>query len=481
MIINRRNFLFQMTVVTAGVAVGFGGLQRRAQAFTADATLAAMRADGFGELIPTATQNTGEIFLALPKGFHYKVLGKSDSLMSDGNKTPAFHDGMACFTVGNELRLIRNHEVSNDEVPKAASAIGVNPYDAKAAGGTTTLVINPKTREVVKDFVSLSGTLRNCAGGKTPWGSWISCEETTLGQGICAKETGEKIGGYPKSHGYCFEVFASANGTVEPLPLKAMGRFKHEAVAVDKHTGTLYLTEDAKTAGFYRFIPQRKQHLADGGELQMLKIKGKGAFDFRKGLKVGQRFETTWVTIYNPDPLTADFDEAAVYKQGLAQGGATFSRLEGAYADNRGRIYFVSTDGGDLQGGQIWRYERKGKKDGVLTLVFESPSRTVLDMPDNICLKPNSELLFICEDSDYKSAGGTPENYLRILAPNGKIADFAKNITTGFENSEFAGSTFSEDGKTLFVNLQAVGATFAIWGDWDSFKDHTMRETNADI
>jgi secreted PhoX family phosphatase len=479
--INRRNFLFQMTAVMAGVAVGFGGLQRRALAFTADATLVSMRADGFGQLLPTAAQNTGEIFLALPKGFNYKVLGRVGSLMSDGNKTPALHDGMACFTVGNELRLIRNHEISNGEVPKAASAIGINPYDVTAPGGTTTLVINPKTREVVKDFVSLSGTLVNCAGGKTPWGSWISCEETTLGQGIRSKETGKKTGGYPKPHGYCFEVFASANGAVETQPLKAMGRFKHEAVAVDKHTGTLYLTEDAKTAGFYRFIPQRKQHLSDGGELQMLKIKGKEAFDLRQGLKIGQRFEITWVTIYNPDPLTADFDEIAVYKQGLAQGGATFSRLEGAYADDRGRIYFVSTDGGDLQGGQIWRYERKGKKGGVLTLVFESPSRAVLDMPDNICLKPNSELLFICEDSDYKSAEGTPENYLRILAPNGKIADFAKNITTGFEKSEFAGSTFSEDGKTLFVNLQAVGVTLAIWGDWDSFKDHAMKESNSGI
>jgi len=103
-------------------------------------------------------------------------------------------------------------------------------------------------------------------------------------------------------------------------------------------------------------------------------------------------------------------------------------------------------------------------------LIFESPSREILDMPDNICLRPMSDLLFICEDSDYLGEGGTPENYMRILSPNGKMADFAKNIANGFETSEFAGSTFSEDGKTLFVNLQAVGATFAIWGDWNTFK-----------
>lgn len=468
--INRRNFLIQLATVSGGVVFGFNGFQRRALALEADATLASMQAYGFGELLPAVTKNTGEVYLALPKGFEYKLLSKAGKIMSDGNKTPALPDGMACFKVGEEFRLIRNHEIYNDEVPQPKSAIGLNPYDETTAGGTTTLVINPKTLEVVKDFVSLSGTLINCAGGKTPWGSWVSCEETTLGQTERTNKKGKKIGTYPKPHGYCFEIMASANAPVQAIPLKAMGRFRHEAIAVDEHTGNIYLTEDTKTAGFYRFIPKHKQHLVEGGALQMLKIKGKEDFDLRKGLKTGQSFKTTWVTIDDPDPVTADLDESAVYKQGLAKGGATFTRLEGAYADKQGHIYFVSTNGGEVEGGQVWRYEHKGKKSGVLTLIFESPSRIVLDMPDNICLKPNSELLFLCEDSDYKGAGGTPENYMRILAPNGKIADFAKNITSGFEESEFSGSTFSEDGKILFVNLQAVGATFAVWGDWDSFR-----------
>ena len=151
--INRREFLFQMGVATTGVALGFSGFQRRAQAVTTLGTLAAMRSYGFGELIPTATQNTGETFLALPKGFKYKVFGNVDSMMSDGNNTPAAHDGMACFQVGKELRLIRNHEVFNGKIPQPGVAIGANPYDKTTAGGTTTLVINPKTLEVIKDFV----------------------------------------------------------------------------------------------------------------------------------------------------------------------------------------------------------------------------------------------------------------------------------------------------------------------------------------
>jgi uncharacterized protein len=467
--INRRDFLTQIGLATGGVAIGFGGFQTRANAFVENGDLASMRSIGFGELFPTATKNTGETFLALPKGFEYNVFGKVTTEMSDKNLTPKSHDGMASFKMGNEIRLIRNHEITNGKIPKIGAAIGGNPYDETVAGGTTTLVINPKTREVIKDFVSLSGTLINCGGGRTPWNSWISCEETTLGQTVRTDKDGKISGGYPKPHGYCFEVFASANSSITPVPLKAMGRFEHEAAAVDKKTGIVYLTEDYGKAGFYRFLPNRNKRLAEGGTLQMLKIKDKDAFDTRKGLKTGQSFIANWVTIDSPNPESADVNPSAVYQQGLAKGGATFSRLEGIYPDKKGRMYFTSTSGGDNKGGQVWHYERDGKEEGKLTLLFESPSRELLDMPDNICLRPKSDLLFICEDSDYVGDGGTTDNYMRILSPNGKISDFAKNIATTFEKTEFAGSTFSKDGKILFVNLQAVGATFAIWGDWNKF------------
>ncbi len=469
--ISRRKFLWQTGVLLTSSTVDFLAFQNRASASQLTQFNTLPVAQGYGDLTPIAAENTGELFLALPKGFIYKAFGKEGSVMSDGHKTPPLHDGMACFKVGNELRLIRNHEVSNERVPKLGSAIGPNAYDDAVAGGTTTLIVNPKSRELIKDFVSLSGTLNNCAGGRTPWGSWISCEETTLGQSIRMDADGKLTGGYAKPHGYCYEVSAKTNGTVPVVPLKAMGRFKHEAVAVDKNTGNLYLTEDADTAGFYRFIPKQKKHLSKGGVLQMLKVIDHDAFDTRKGLSIGQKFKVTWVTIDNPDPIEADDDDSAVYKQGFAKGAATFTRLEGAYADHQGHIYFVATNGGDQLAGQIWRYEHKNKTEGSLRLVFESPDRQLLDMPDNICFKPNSELLFICEDSDYKGLAGVSENYLRILMPNGKIADFAKNVTAGFESSEFTGSTFSEDGKTLFVNLQAVGVTLAIWGDWQNFKE----------
>ncbi len=468
---DRRAFLNNITAVSGGLALACSGLARRAEAFSMTGDLKNLKSAGFGELVPTAAKNTGETYLSLPNGFEYNVIGKVRSVMSDGRPTPPAHDGMWTFKVKNELRIVRNHEVAGGSIPRENAGIGIaNHYDETSGGGTTTLVINPKTRQMVRDFVSLSGTLINCSGGPTPWGSWISCEETTLGPTVRTSTTGIKTGGFLRPHGYCFEVAASANSAVSPVPLTAMGRFVHETVAIDKKSGFIYLTEDYSPGGFYRFIPNRNKRLAEGGTLQMLSIQGKPGFDTRRGQKQGTSFAASWVTIDNPDPPEADIDPIAVFKQGRAKGGAIFARLEGSCSDDKGSIYFVSTSGGDNGGGQVWHYSSQKKDEGRLTLLFESPSREILDMPDNICLRPKSKQLFICEDSDYVGEDGTPDNFVRILTPGGQIADFAKNISASFPKSEFAGSTFTKDGKTFFVNLQGAGATLAIWGDWDRFR-----------
>jgi secreted PhoX family phosphatase len=467
---NRRNFLFNATMASGGAALAFGGFARRAEALREAKNLAPFRAAGYGELSPMATQNTGETYLALPKGFQYKVFGKAGDVMTDGQKTPRAHDAMATFRVQGDLRIIRNHEIYN-RIPSENAAIGTkNHYDARAGGGTTTLIINPKSREIIRDFVSLSGTLNNCAGGATSWGSWISCEETTFGQTKYTAKDGKEVGGYAKPHGYCFEVLAAANNNTPPVPLKAMGRFVHEAVAVDRKTGIVYETEDNNPAGFYRFIPNRKNRLAEGGTLQVLAVKNHPNYDTRTKQKIGAVLATDWLEIKNPDPIEADTDSLAMFKPAIKNGAALFNRLEGCIAAKNRQIYFASTSGGDSRCGQIWLYESAGRDEGRLTLIFESPDRQVLDMPDNICLYPKNNLLFMCEDSDYGIEGGTPENFVRILTPNGKIADFAKNITSGYERSEFAGAAFSKDGKTLFVNVQTAGVTLAIWGNWDEFK-----------
>ena len=223
---DRRSFLYRLGLFSGGLAAASGSLTKRAEVLAQTGDLSNLRASGYGALVPAAAKNTGETYLALPKGFEYNIIGKTGAPMSDNNKTPAKHDGMAAFKVRGELRVVRNHEITNGKLPVAGSPIGANPYDETAGGGATTLVINPKTREIVRDFVSLSGTLVNCAGGATPWGSWISCEETTLGPALRTLKDGKKIGGFAKPHGYCFEVSASANSSLPACSAQGDGTFR---------------------------------------------------------------------------------------------------------------------------------------------------------------------------------------------------------------------------------------------------------------
>jgi len=301
---------------------------------------------------------------------------------------------------------------------------------------------------------SLNGTIVNCAGGRTPWGTWISCEETTAGQGesqVYHKDK-EQGGHYQREHGYNFEVSFFDDKPRRAVPLKEMGRFVHEAIAVDPSTGIVYQTEDHGTAGFYRFIPNEVTKLAKGGRLQMAKVKGKDLVDTRKGQKTGQVYEIEWVDIANPDPADAFKDSLAVGNQGRAKGAMTFGRLEGAWYGD-GFIYINSTSGGDAKCGQIFRYRPKGEAAGELVLLYESPSKDILESPDNMCTTPQGALV-ICEDGD-----GT--NFVRGLSKEGLIFDFALNLVN---ESEFTGATFSPDGQTLFFNIQNPGMTFAVWG-----------------
>ncbi|HVF28271.1 MAG TPA: alkaline phosphatase PhoX [Pyrinomonadaceae bacterium] len=450
---NRRAFLRQAAIAGGG-ALAFEGLVALA---ACDSAVMDAKSAGYGSIFPARTKNTGETLLALPRGFEYTVIGRAGSMMSDGRPTPRAHDGMAAFLVDGHLRLVRNHEVRTPiGVPRGAMADSPS-YDELAGGGTTTLVINPKTRELIKDFVSLSGTLVNCAGGPTPWGSWISCEETVMGTKKFLDDQKRETGGFGKAHGYCFEVAASANSPVAPVPIRPMGRFVHEAVAVDPRTQVVYETEDRQTAGFYRYVPVKPGDLLAGGRLQMLAVKDRPNYDTRSGQKAGATLPVSWVDIANPDPAEAETDALAVYRQGVARGAATFARLEGCWYGD-GRIFFTATNGGDKKLGQVWEYQPQGKDDGRLTLLFESPSVEVLQAPDNLCVSPHDGLM-ICED-------GGGEQYMRGLTRRGKIFDFARNVVPGFADKEFAGATFSPDGETLFVNVQTPGLTFAIWGPW---------------
>ena len=355
-------------------------------------------------------------------------------------------------------------------------------------GGTTTIEVT-RYGEVVRSFTSLNGTQMNCSGGPMPWGSWVTCEETINGPDVGPDFTGASNVTLTQPHGFVFEVPASGESTREPIT--AAGRFAHEAVAFDPLRGALYMTEDnfGFPSGLYRYLPDEHplwhRRLGNGGRLQMLAVRGVAQADLAATQPEGATYRVTWVDIDDPAPSfpftpgqtapTSNNDAISyVGNQGRAQGAAFFSRLEGCVYD-RGVVYFTSTQGGGpaepgdsdtVQGwgngfGQVWAYDTFSSR---LRLVFQSPGPDVLDFPDNVTTS-NRGTLVLCEDS-------TGDNYLRGLNRHGELFDIAlnrlvSNTGTPRFGDEFAGSTFSPDGRTLFVNIQASrGMSFAIWGPW---------------
>jgi len=394
--------------------------------------------------------------ISIPVGFHALRVGRSGDTLSDGTVLRNAFDGMGAFGVGGDrVRLVRNHEM-RDAAGAYTPLAPTNAYDARANAGTTTVELAVRADgavELVRHFVSLSGTHANCAGGTTPWGSWLTCEETVSGPNL----------GFRQNHGYVFEVPAAADGPVAPVPLRDMGRFVHEAVAVDPATGIVYETEDRATAGFYRFVPNVRGQLAAGGRLQMLAVAGAPNHDTRRGRHIGRRLACRWVDIEQPDSDAPALDALFVFDQGYAKGGALFARLEGCRWEDDS-VYIVATSGGDAGVGQIFRYVPT-PAGGELTLIFESPSRDVLNMPDNVTVSPRGGIV-LCEDGE-----GT--NYVRGITRGGAVFDVVRNDVN---DSEWAGACWAPQGRTLFVNLQGStvqgssiwGATYAIWGPWES-------------
>jgi secreted PhoX family phosphatase len=404
--------------------------------------------------------------LKVPAGFRlFRISATRQPSRADASfRVPISFDGMGAFGgPDGTVRLVRNHEVT-DASDVARPFGSANVYDARAGGGTTTVELRvrggraDRSVEVLREFPSLNGTLTNCAGGATPWGSWLSCEEVTQRR--------------DRPHGYVFEVPSAANEAVVPVPITAMGRFVHEAVAVDPASGVVYETEDVRWelendlpgSGFYRFLPTEPGNLVAGGRLQMLSVAGRPRYNAVEGQRVGQILPVEWIQIEDPDPSNAGEDPHAVFTEGHGKGGAVFHRLEGCWHADGG-IYFDSTWGGDAGCGQIWHYRPLDVERGELELIFESPGRRVLDSPDNLCVSPRGGVL-LCEDG-----GGS--QFIRGLTREGGIFDL---VETNGDLTELAGACFSPDGDVLFFNLQGStrteddepGYTFAMWGPWET-------------
>lgn len=450
---NRRHFL-----KNAGAFVlGFAGLHELIAGGKKKPAL------GFGPLL----SDPDKIF-DLPKGFSYQIISRSGQAMDDGFIVPRRCDAMAAFLGSGGMTLIvRNHEV-NSYAKAQEGAFGENYellarlqpesfYDAgnngkPALGGTTTLVYDTRARRLVSQHLSLAGTLRNCAGGPTPWNSWITCEETVDRAGeICAQD-----------HGYNFEVpVSSTPGLATPVPLKAMGRFNHEAVAVHPATSIVYQTEDRDEGLIYRFKPNVPERLSAGGKLQALAAIDQQSLDTRnwKDQKVdpGARLRVQWIDLEEIESPKDDLRH-----RGFASGAACFARGEGMWYGNDA-IYFACTSGGLKKKGQIWRYfpsphegmPEEKNNPGELELFVEPNDGNLVENADNLTVAPWGDLI-VCEDRDVPP-------FLVGITPQGGFYKLGRNAVS---DSELAGVTFSPDGTTLFVNIQHEGLTLAITGPW---------------
>ncbi len=398
---------------------------------------------GYGDLVPDP-----DGLLDLPRGFSYRVVSSLGDMMSDGLKVPDRADGMGCFDLGDgKFALVRNHELTPDKDGGGDIPMGFDRVDGKTVmpGGTTTLVLDAATLRVERQYRSLAGTVRNCAGGITPWGSWLTCEEAVFG----ASDRNEH------DHGWVFEVPAGAGSLVNPAPLKAMGRFNHEAACVDPGTGVVYLTEDRPDSLLYRFVPDAKGDLAKGGRLEALALAG-GITDSRnrsdRSMAVGDWHRVRWIPLDNVEAPEDD-----LRKRGAAQGGLIIARGEGIWMGD-GEMYFTATSGGTAGLGQIFRMRPgTGGRPDALELFFESATRDQFNYGDNLCVAPNGHLV-VCEDQYSEVV----ENHLRGITPEGHAYPLGLiRIQT-----EPAGACFSPDGRTLFVNLYSPAKTLAITGPW---------------
>jgi secreted PhoX family phosphatase len=445
----------------------------------------------YGPISPKRDRATGLPLLHLPDGFRYWSYSWTGDVMSDGIRCPSLHDGMAVVDeIRGSLRrrddsdghddafmshfdrddddddrfddrgrrgskqqsrrliLVRNHEQASG-APFVAGRPDIT-YRDDGAGGTTNLVFNTNTGRFEAVWSSLAGTVRNCAGGVSPWNTWVTCEETDVA-----------------GHGWSFEV-GRLRG--DPTPIIDMGRFSHEALMIDPRSGFVYETEDTDNCGFYRYVPFSRGKLARGGRLYMMAVRRLPNIDLGAFHPIGSKWHVHWVRVDDP---TASVE--SVFDQGSAKGGARFSRLEGAWwGDHKG--YFLSTNGGSTGEGQVFEYDPRRQ---TLTLIYDSPDANDLDNPDNITVTPRGGLL-LCEDAagnnflaGERLVGLTLEGNTFTFAQNNvnlsaaDVTAAGKTVAPGdYRQSEWAGATYSPDGRWLFVNIQTPGITFAITGPW---------------
>jgi secreted PhoX family phosphatase len=416
---------------------------------------------GYGPLVPDPAG-----LLALPAGFSYTIVAQAGvTTLETGEVTPQDPDGMAAFPSRQGATLVNNHEIGGPET-YGVPALARLTYDPGARGGTTNIDVD-RDGNRIREYVSVAGTHNNCAGGKTPWNTWLTCEESQQRKG----------GPFQQDHGYVFEVDPfDRDANLDPVPLRFLGRYSHEAVAVDPHRHTIYLTEDSAGPNglYYRWTPPNGFHGRKGalralatkpdgdtaGRLQAMScsLGGQHVTDLSQATQPGTRYEVSWIDV--PDRLAATTSVRAQFNDEQV----TRSRkLEGSWWGDGG-AYFVASFARAMDGsvnehdGQVWFYDPHTETVTLKTMFGVNPDPGVegpFDGPDNITVSPYGGVI-LAED-------GAGISHLFGVTEQGEAYPLARNE---LNDSEFAGPTFSADGRILFANIYTPGYVFAITGPW---------------
>lgn len=407
---NRREFLRQCFLSAGAFGLASMGLPALAQS----------QAGGFdfANLGPLGAPDADG--LCLPPGFTARVVAVAGQKPYPGAKQAwhIFPDGGATFATPDGGWVY----VNNSEVPAGL-------------GGVSTLRFD-RTGQAVDSRRILKGSSMNCAGGATPWGTWLSGEESLTGRVWECEPLGQ------------------ASDAVER---PALGIFKHEAVAVDPVHKTLYLTEDASDGRFYRFVcsptdwPASAERPAlKNGKLQVLRIRGLADDAYPPaGLDVSQAQSVEWVDVRSPNVA-----QGTVRALSAKPPGTVFKGGEGLWYFN-GIVYFsTKTDN------RIWAFDPAQQ---TLQTIYDFETATeeprVLSGVDNLTVSSRGDVL-VAED------GGNME--LCVLLPDGRVKVLLRLM--GQNISELTGPAFSPDGRRLYVNSQrgarggkvGLGITFEI-------------------
>jgi secreted PhoX family phosphatase len=486
-------------MLTGGTAAGVGLTVAGVLPSLAESAAAAPKTDAHrpgGRPFPPLQDDPNGI-LALPAGFSYRIVtreGQTDLSFGQG-KTPAFHDGTGVVAAGrNRLTIIQNHEMTPHMSTFGVPHIAGTVYDPGAVNASGCTVINADgDGKATAEWVGISGTVRNCAGGVSPWGTWLTCEETFIAAGATWSAAGQ-TGTYEKNHGYVFEVFQTDSGHQLPKPIKAFGRFEHEALAVESNLKHVYLSEDASGPNglFYRWTAPHGVRLGHGlanqlsdtaGTLEAMQIRlddGSIVPDvaYITSAQLGRPFKVTWTAVLDRDAVTTPIRKQ--FADGTVTRGKKF---EGVWATGKG-VYIVNSfafGANDLPAdatkhdGMVWFYDFSDQTITLVTYFPHNPESETegpgpkypdltFDGPDNVTVTPWGTLV-LAED-------GVKASHVLSAVPGGPTYALARNqLANGTSNgaptySEFTGPTFSPDGKILFVNIQVPGITLAITGPW---------------